>query len=397
MNATIHMGRRCLFLIPWVLILALGQLVGQDDISDEELDALLADPDALDEWLEQEFSGWDFTAMGRVGWGHSDNVLLATVNPQSGDYLRSEFEAFLTHLPDESGEFFSYLTLTDRRYSGVEDADKEQIFLSNTQWKRYLSDRLAGTLKVQYVYFDQILDLSLTERQETRQRIQFHSYGVGSNLDYQISPNHELTLGFLVLREEYAEVLGQDWMGRVDLAWERPFWFSTQLTGRIRAEKRDYDDRAQRDVFGRPTEGDRLKVDRGSAMIEISRDWGKSKAIESAIEVRFLKNRDNGVGYYDYDQWSVGFSLEGEWKGFEARTSVGIEDSEFGIQTVERFNPLPREKNDYWAELFLRKDLGKRWSIYLLAEYVESNSNVITDEYDAFSGSIGFQFELWGE
>lgn len=397
MNATIHRGWRCLALIPFILILAAGQLVGQDEISDEELDALLADPDALDEWLEEEFSGWDFTAMGRLGWGHSDNVLLATVNPQSGDYLRSEFEAFLTHLPDDSGEFFSYLTLTDRRYSGVEDADKEQIFLSNTQWKRYLSDRTTGSLKVQYVYFDQILDLSLTERQETRQRIQFHSYGVGSDLAYKLSQSDELTFGFLVLREEYAEVLGQDWLGRVELAWERPFWFSTEIKGRLRAEKRDYDDRAQRDVFGRAVEGDRLKVDRGSAMMEISRDWGKNKAIESAIEVRFLRNRDNGVGYYDYDQWSIDFSLEGEWRSVEARASVGVDDSEFLIQTVERFNPLARKKKDYWAELFLRKELGKRWSIYLLAEYEESNSNVVTDEYDALSGSIGFQFELWGE
>ncbi|MDG2166551.1 MAG: hypothetical protein P8L44_01320 [Opitutales bacterium] len=393
MNATIHMGRRVVCLLSFILALAINVLKAQE-ISDAELDALLEDPDALDAWLEEEFTGWDFSALGRVGWGRSDNVLLATVNPQTGDYVRSEFEMFLTKLPDDSGEFFSYLSLTDLRYSGVEDADKEQMFLSSTQWKRYLSDRLSGVLKAQYVYFDQILDLSLTERQEARERIQFHGYGLGSDLEYLFTQDDELTFGFIVLREEYAEVLGNDWLGRLEFEWERPFWLSTELSAKLRAEKRDYDERSQRDIFGRSVEGDRLKVNRNSAMIELSKSWGKQKLLESALEVRFLRNRDNGVGYYDYDQWSIDLSLEGEWKGFEARAGIGLDDSEFLIQTVERFNPLPRKKKDYWGELFLRRELGGRWSIYLLAEFEESNSNVVTDEYDVLSGSLGFQIDF---
>ena len=396
MNATIHMGRRIVCLLPVFLILTFGVLKGQE-ISDEELDALLADPDALDAWLEEEFSGWNFSALGRVGWGRSDNVLLATVNPQTGDYVRSEAEMFLTRFPDDSGEFFSYLSLTDLRYSGVEDADKEQMFLSSTQWKRYLSDRTTGVLKLQYIYFDQILDLSLTERQEARERIQFHGYGLGSDLEYQLTQEDELTFGFMVLREEYAAVLGNDWLGRLEFAWERPFWFSTEITAKLRAEKRDYDDRAQRDVFGRFVDGDRLKVNRNSATVELSKGWGQEKAIVTSADLRFLRNRDNGVGYYDYDQWSLDLSMEGEWKGFEARASVGVDDSKFLLQTVERFNPLPRKKKDYWGELFLRKNLSSQWSIYLLAEFEESNSNVVTDEYDVLSGSLGFQFDFGEE
>jgi len=138
-------------------------------------------------------------------------------------------------------------------------------------------------------------------------------------------------------------------------------------------------------------------VRRNSAALEFSRDLGTEKQLESAIEVKFLRNRDNGVGYYDYDQWSVDLSLEGEWKGYEARAALGVDESKFLIQTVERFNPLPRKKKDYWAELFFRKQLSSRWSVYLLAEYEKSSSNVVTDEYDAFSGSIGIQFDFFEE
>lgn len=399
MNATIH-RRRLGYWIPVLILLCTGLLRGQEDISDEELDALLADPDALDAWLEEEFTGWNVSAFGRVGWGQSDNVLLATFDPQSGDYLRSEFEMFVTRLPgsDERDEFFSYLTLTDLRYSGVEDADKEQVFLTSNQWKRYLSDRISGILKLQYVYFDQILDLATSEFSLVgRQRVQFHGYGLGSDLEYLVDSNDKLSFGFLVLREEYAGPLGQDWLSRVELSWDRPFWFSTEITGKLRAEKRDFDIRTQRDEFGRPVEGDGLKVSRNSATVELSRYWGKDKALDSSLEIRYLRNRDNGVGYYDYDQWSVDFSLDGQWKGFEARAMVGVDDSEFLIQTVQRFDPSPRKKKDYWAELLLRKSLGKQWSIYLLAEYEDSDSNVITDEYDALSGSVGFQFDFWGE
>ena len=397
MNATIHMDWRLGILIPCIFISSLSLVFSQDDLSDEELDALLADEDALNAWLEAEFSGWDFTAFGRLGWGRSNNVLLATVNPQSGNYLRTDFEMFLAHLPDENGEFYTYLMITDLRYSGVEDADKEQLFLSNTEWKRYLGDRLSGTLKAQYVYFDQILDLSLTERQETRQRVQYHGYGVGAESEYKANGNNDLSLGFLVLREEYAEVLGQNWMGRLELEWERPIWLGAELSAKLREEKRDYDDRSQRDKFGRPIEGDRLKMKRSSATIEVSRDWGKSNAVNTAFEVRFLKNRDNGSGYYDFDQWSVDVSIDGDWRGIEARVAVGVDDSKFLIQPVERFSSIPRTKKDYWGELFFRKQFMKRLSVYLLLEYEESNSNVLTDEYDALSGSLGFQIDIWGE
>jgi len=93
----------------------------------------------------------------------------------------------------------------------------------------------------------------------------------------------------------------------------------------------------------------------------------------------------------------VDVSIDGDWRGIEARVAVGVDDSKFLIQPVERFSSIPRTKKDYWGELFFRKQFMKRLSVYLLLEYEESNSNVLTDEYDALSGSLGFQIDIWGE
>jgi hypothetical protein len=214
MRSLVHItGRKALLFLLFLSGSALAA-IAQNDLSDEELDRLFEDDEALERWLEEEFTGWNFSSFARMGWGYSDNILLATVNPQSGDYLRSEVEMFLTRLPDDNGEFYAFLSGTALRYSGVEDADKEQVWLLDSKWRRFLSDTFSGSLRAQYAYFDQILDLSLTERQQTRQRVQYQGYGLGGELEFSPVGSNVYTLETMLKREDFSEILGSDWLGR---------------------------------------------------------------------------------------------------------------------------------------------------------------------------------------
>jgi hypothetical protein len=397
MNPTIYFWRRKYILFPLILCALIISLLGQDEISDEELEALLSDEDALEAWLEAELTGWDFSAFTRVGAGHSDNVLLATVNPQSGDYLRSELEVFLTHFPDNNGEFFSYLNGTDIRYFGVEDADKEQLWLSDTEWTRYINDRINAKFIAQYIFFDQILDLSISERDVSRQRIEYNGYGLGNKWEYDAKNTNVLSLGFMGYKEDYKEVLGQDWKGVLDLGWRRAIWKTSKIEVELTKDIRDHDDRVQRDQFGRAVPGTLLKTDRTFGSVELTQEWGKDRNMDVGLELRYLENRDNGIGYNDFDQWSFDASLDGEWGGFEASLNLGINQTDFIIQKARRFGTEVRKREDFFGEFFLKKKLMKRFSVYLLAEYEESHSNVVEDEYDALSGSLGIQLDIWGQ
>lgn len=398
MNATFHFGLRYILILPLLLIGPLFSLSGQKDLSDEALDALLEDEDALEAWLEEEFSGWDFSSTGKFGWGYSDNVLLATVNPQTGGFLRTELELFLLKYPDEKGEFFAFLNGTDQRYFDVEGTDKDQILLIDAEWKRYLTASLTGSLEGQYIFLDQVLDLSLSEREVSRQRIQYAAYGIGGDLILSpLSSSNQFFLKTMVLDEDFGELLGENLLGRIELVWKRPVWKNATLEGELRAELRDYDARTTRDEFGRPSDGTLLKTDRNSAGIDLTQGWGSEKRFSTSLEFRYSENRDNGSGYYDYDQWALDLSFDGEWGGIESNFTIGMDESEFLIQRAERFSPEPRRKSDYVAEFFFKKSIWKRISIYLLANYEESTSNVVEDEYSAFSSSVGFQIDLWGE
>jgi hypothetical protein len=372
-------------------------VVAQEDLSDEELDALMNDEAALDAWLEEEFTGWDFTAFVRTGLGHSDNVLLATVNPLEGEYLRTDLELLLMRFPDDNGEFFSFVSGSDLRYPNVEDADKEQIWLWDTEWKRYLGDRINANFIAQYIFFNQILDLSLSERQVSRQRVEYQGYGLGGELEFDAGGQNILSLGLTGFKEDYKEVLGQNWKGVLELGVRRPLWQNSEWEATLGKDVLDYDDRVQRDEFGRPLDETLLKTYRSSASLEYIQQWGKKRAIESILKLEYLENRDNGSGYYDFDQWSFEASIEGTWSRFEASLSLGHDDSEFLVQRAERFSTTPRMKDDYFAELFFKKDLSKRYSVYLMLEYEDSQSNVQVEEYDALSGSIGLQINLWGD
>ena len=384
-------------MIPLITCASIVSVLGQDDLSDEELDALLADEGALEAWLEEEFSGWDFSAFARAGVGHSDNVLLATVNPQSGEYARSEVELFLTRFPDDNGEFFSYLTGTDLRYSGVEDAEKEQLWLFNTEWTRYVHNRINAKFIAQYIFFDQILDLSITERDVSRQRIEYNGYGLGTKWEYDARNTNVISLGFMGFKEDYKDVLGQNWKGVLDLGWRRAVWKTSKIEVELTKDFRDHDDRVHRDRFGRPVPGTELKTDRSSASMELTTEWGKKGNIESGFDLKYLENRDNGVGYNDYDRWSLDLTLNGEWGGFESSLTLGMNQTDFIIQKAERFGTVVRKREDVFGEIFLKRKIIKRISVYLLLEYEDSQSNVVEDEYGAFAGSLGFQWDFWGE
>ncbi len=398
MNATIRSVLDLIVLIPLLLLLPYFEVAGQKDLSDEALEALLDDEEALETWLDEEFSGWDFSSNAKVGWGYSDNVLLATVNPQSGDYLHTELELFLLKFPDEKGEFFAFLNGRDLRYFDVDGADKDQILLIDAEWKRYLTDSLTGALEGQYIFLDQVLDLSLSDRDVSRERIQYNGYGIGGDLLFSpLESNNKFSLETMALHEDFQEVLGENFLGRIELSWERPMWQDAKFKGELRSEIRDYDSRSARDAFGRPVDGPLLETKRNSATLDVTQGWGKEKFLSSSFQVKYSENRDNGSGYYDYDQWALEFSLDGDWEGIESRFSIGVDESKFLIQRADRFSPEPREKIDYIAEFFVRKELWKRISVYLLGNYEESTSNVVEDEYNVFSASLGFQIDLWGD
>ncbi len=396
MNVTAQTLWRYGLIIPLFLSAPLFPIKAQNDLSDKELDELMADDTALEAWLENESSEWGFSALARTGIGYSDNVLLATVNPQSGDYLWADLELLLNRYPDDNGEFYAYIAGTDIRYSGVEGADKEQLWLFDTEWKRNLTDQISGTLKSQYVFFDQIIDLSLNEREVARQRIQYHGYGAGTDVDYRAGKSNVFTVGLMAFQEDYAEVLGQNGRRIIDLKWERSNWKGLDITAEIGTDRRDHDDRVQRDQFGRPID-ELLITTRGSGLVDISKDWGKTGNIQSSFEFKYLENRDNGSGYYDYDQWALNISLDGEWEGIESNLTLGVEESNFLVQKAERFGVTPFSKTDYWAELIISKQLMKRISAYIMLEHEESQSNIEDGEYSAFSASFGFQINFLGE
>ena len=418
MNAPIHLVCRWTALSLLAFGLGTLALVAQDDISDAEFDALmeddaafeafLEDEEAFEAWLEDEFSGLDFSAYARLGVGHSNNVLLSPMFPQSAEFARTDLELFLMQYPDEKGEFYAFLSGMDIRYSDVEDAEKEVMWIADTQWKRNLGDRLSGLLHAQYIYFDQIIDLSDQSDFLRRERVQYTGYGLGTGGEVILEKGNELSLELMAVQEDYS-LLGEDIKTFSILAWKRDLWKEAEMELKFRKENRDYDDRTIRDENGNSIGQDTLlEMDRTSLALEWNQTWGKSKAIDSSLEFKVLENRDNGVGYYDYDRWSVDLRIDGEWDKWESSLTLGWDDSEYVLQKAARFSTVPREQKDLYGELLLKRKLSKRFSVYLLLEYEESSSNVLLkderlgagefeDDFDAFGGTLGFQIDLWGE
>src|SRR5262245_12551731 len=103
---------------------------------------------------------WHRSASLITGAGYKDNLLLSHANAEESAFFKSGLELFVTRLPKEGPEFQFSLSGEDLRFFSSESVEKEQLLFTEARVVQELGATWAASIGLEYVYLDQVMDLS---------------------------------------------------------------------------------------------------------------------------------------------------------------------------------------------------------------------------------------------
>jgi hypothetical protein len=343
---------------------------------------------------------WDFGFGLRVAAGYKDNVLLTdrTAAAESSVLLRAELEVFGWRLPqgDSLVDWTLLLTGIETTYPGVDgDGREERVWLAQAEVRYGFGDAFHLRSAVQGYWQDQVLDLSSLEAEGLRQRLQVGGVAAQAGGRWEFRPPWWTEAEVRAKRDTFRAVREDhdEWGGGARLG--RHFADRRQaLSLGATARRRDYAERNQVTVGGRPLPGTRLTFDQSEVEARLVSEWGRQRHWTSTLRSGLLRNRDNGTGFYDFDTTRHGAKLV--WSSAPWRLEVDVQHRRYTylVQLAGTgFDPPPRRRQDTFGLLRLERRWNRSLGFFAEFGHDRSRSNDLAGDYDATTLFGGFSWE----
>lgn len=354
-------------------------------------DAARTDPYAL---APAAPSRWAFSGEAGAGFGWKDNVLLSVAHPIARSFALTRLEGLAWRRPTGPWEIIMFGEAQHIRFlpsTSESDGETEAFLHAETRFAPEPTWRLMASL--QGYHQDQVFDLSTDTATPVVMPLRV-SGGLASlgwrttlaktwwaevRTQAHRSDVNELALDYNELR------------GLASAGWRRANWSASAT---LSQRWRDYDDRHQYTLGGRELPGSQLEFRQQEASLTAA--W-KERSDRGAhgveISAGHVASRDNGSGYFDYDQpyvrltlsweslrWQV--DLSGRWGGYRyLNQTVGI-----------GFDPPSRQRDEWESSLEVSRSFGNRWKGVFAASTEHSLSNQEATTYRANSAHLGAHF-----
>ena len=340
------------------------------DTSDAELDKLLADPEMskaveraiqLDE--SQQVPKWNPVITLEGGLGIKKNVALSPVRPETSPLMRSLLDLIVIRDNSDGLEAFFYGSWEDFRYSDSE-VDKEQTGLLMAEFKKEFESGWDLSWNGQYIYQNQVLDLSTDQAVPDTLRIEGNTFLTSATARRYLTGRYWAEGKFELGRQNFISPLDDYWeyTPRIELA---KWWKQNHVALSYAFTNRPYDTRREPDFNGLDTPGTQLEFNLHRIQLEWKQEWGKNQAWRATTRVRREISKDNGTGYFKFKRWRLGEKLRyknDKWTvTADASWSFFYYPNQFAtLRAVAR-----RRRTDWNFTFRIDRMLSKYWKGYM--------------------------------
>lgn len=357
------------------------------------------DPD-----LEWEIPVWTTTVTLRGSGGWRDNALLSGTNAQETPFAGYGFEAFVLRMPIDAHRWTLFVGGEERRYLRTIDSGIPGQPVDGDAWlSTYAEYRHSGPsgwspgLVGQHLYANQVFDASTLADGLGSVRTKVHSLTAHPSLRWSRGQGFRMELGYGWQRQNFAAPIDGFWqMGpRAVVAWDYADNSSVEAT--VRHEDRPYDSRPAANLLGIPEPDTVARFTQLNADLAWKHQWCDKPRLRSTVRLFQMVNRDEAVGFYDFDRWGVAGTLR--WEGQRWGALVGARWSHW---TYDRqfISPAPedlfkyRDNKDYEANARLSRKLGRHATLFAEFLWERQDSNVPLFTYDSrtFTGGLEWEF-----
>lgn len=366
---------------------ASGPEAGAADESPPDPETAALAEELLRELLGEEelLRPWDLEVSLEFGGGYRENVLYSSFAPRDSTFLKTGAELLLMKLPLETpSEFFFYGLWEGIRYgrNRVPEAPDEQLVVVQTRWKQPIRGRLSGGLEGKYTFVDQVYDISFSDLDLTTTVLRLHQPEAGGFLEWAFSEELAVTVRgafnrpfFDNAEEDYGEPRTE-----AGIRWDSPRF--GRLDASVTLQWRRFGRRLRRDLAGNRLENDPPdRWFRPEINLRWKRTWGEHELWTTQTRIRWLRNRDDEEGYYDYDRWRVSQSLTFTWRGWTVDGKVQSTWTDYVNQT-NRVDPEEAYARTLvnW-EATVERPIGDAWALRYSWRSEDNASNRVDEDY----------------
>jgi hypothetical protein len=350
---------------------------------------------ATNEFLPDEPSPWDTSVNIRPGFGYKDNLALSRTDRDESTFVSTELDLAIYRLPLDGRQFTAFVTAGDTRFLESEDIRYEQYLAAVTEFKMDIGAHWNASALLQYVYQNQIIDVTTIETNLAAVRVQGHRLGVFPLiLRRDLNRNFWLQAEPRLNRQFFKEPLDDYWEpgGRINVGSDYGFRSSASLSYEIK--QLIFDNREQTTTTGAPVRGRPLRFTQHDAEVLVRHNWDKQRRWRSLTRLGLQVNTDNGSGFYDYYRYQVAQQMSYVAQGWDLKASARASYYDFQIQPATLTDSSTRAKTLLTFSLRAEKRVLKQLKVFTEWEHERSISNRPIEEYfvNQVAGGIDFEF-----
>jgi len=357
------------------------------------------DPD-----LELEIPVWTTTVTLRSSGGWRDNALLSGTNAQDTPFAGYGFEAFLLRMPLDAHRWTLFVGGEERRYlktvdSGLTGQPVEgDAWLSTYGEYRYQSPSgWSPGLVGQYLYANQVFDASTLADGLGSVRTKVHSLTAHPSVRWTRGRGFRWEIGHQWQRQNFNPPLDGFWQTgpRSVIAWD--YAENSAFEATVRYESRPYDSRPAANLLGVPEPDTIARFTQLNADLAWKHQWSAQPRLRSTVRLFQMVNRDQAVGFYDFNRWGVAGTLR--WEVSRWGTQCGARWSQWDYQR-QFISPAPedlfkyRHTQDVETNARLYRKLGRHATVFAEYLFERQNSNVLLYTYASHTATGGLEWEF---
>jgi hypothetical protein len=335
-------------------------------------------------------SAWEKWISIRTLGGYKDNVLLSASAPDSSPFLGLSLEAIAWRLVGADGEFQAFLVGEHRHFLAASELEREQTLLAHVHYEHHLGLEWTVKAPFEYLYLDQILDVSATEDVVRAARVLGHTISLSPAVQRHWTPG-TLELEWVGMRQLYADPLDHSWELGTRVKWEQ--YFSEWSRGDIAYGfgQAWYDQEPERTASGEPIPGSRRRMQRHDLVLGLVQEWGEAKDWRLTVQASGRYATDLASGYFEYVRPAAGLRIRYRRGPWQFETGVRFRHYHYLTQVAADSGGGLRRRTEVMAEIRGERELLRWLKVFAEIEHERTYANRPSEEYSVNTLSVGLE------
>lgn len=330
-------------------------------------------PIRLPKWVN------DFSV--RTGAGYRDNVGLSATSPQDSPFITTGLEMILLRLPENGTQFSFFATAEDLRFLSSSLVNKEQTAVAQAQVKTDCGSGWQTSLSAEYLYQNQVVDVSLTEAGLTTIPVEGHGLAIREGLRHDFDGSFWISIELPAKRQLFREPLDDYWEYGPRLTLGKPYGHKSELSASYEISERDYDHDPLRTTLGNPVPDSRRKAIQQEARLTWKHIWDAAGRWHTTTKVAARQSDDNGSGYFDYTRLQASEQLLFHSRNWDISAEARVARYDYSVQTVSTVDLARRRATECSVTLRCERKVTGFLKIYSEFEHERVFSNLDFERY----------------